>query len=46
VPLGGQQDSRAPRSTSGREDDWVVRRPGLVFSREETTSSVWLMKLQ
>jgi serine/threonine protein kinase len=28
------------------DDDWTVRGPGLVFSREETaSSSVWLMKL-
>ena len=28
------------------DDDWTVRGPGLVFSRQETgNSSVWLMKL-
>jgi Tol biopolymer transport system component len=27
------------------DDDWDVRGPGLVFSREENVSSVWLMKL-
>ncbi len=27
------------------DDDWTVRGPGLVFSRHETTSSAWLMKL-
>ena len=26
-------------------DSWLVRGPGLVFSRQELTSSVWLMKL-
>jgi hypothetical protein len=27
------------------DDDWTVRAPGLVFSRDESSSSVWLMKL-
>ena len=27
------------------DDDWTVRGPGLVFSRQENVSSVWLMKL-
>jgi hypothetical protein len=27
------------------DDDWVVRGPGLVFSRERLVSSVWLMEL-
>jgi dipeptidyl aminopeptidase/acylaminoacyl peptidase len=27
------------------DDSWTVRGPGLVFSREETTNSVWLTKL-
>jgi hypothetical protein len=28
------------------DDDWIVRGPGLVFSRHETgTPSLWLMKL-
>jgi hypothetical protein len=27
------------------DDDWTVRGPGLVFSRWEGGSSVWLMKL-
>ena len=27
------------------DDSWGIRGPGLVFSRRESTGSVWLMKL-
>jgi hypothetical protein len=32
-------------ATPRSDDDWEVRDPGLVFSRDETTSSIWLMRL-
>jgi hypothetical protein len=31
--------------TPKSDDDWAVRGPGLVFTRQETSYSVWLMKL-
>jgi hypothetical protein len=39
--MGAQFDSK----TRKPDDPWLIRGPGLVFTRQEPHGSVWLMKL-